>query len=74
MSGKRELENFLEKIEEIDRKIREFEQNETSSIKQAPLIQNCTLKRHQLRGLSWLITLDKCNCNGILGDDMGLGK
>lgn len=74
MSRERELEQFLVKIEEIDRKIRECEQKEISSIEQPLLIRNCVLKRHQLKGLSWLISLNKCNCNGILGDDMGLGK
>ena len=33
-----------------------------------------TLKHYQLTGLNWLITLHKEGVNGILADQMGLGK
>lgn len=29
---------------------------------------------HQIEGLNWLINLYKCNANGLLADQMGLGK
>ncbi|WP_280386849.1 DEAD/DEAH box helicase [Nocardia wallacei] len=32
------------------------------------------LRPYQLRGLSWLATMNRHNCGGILADDMGLGK
>ncbi len=32
------------------------------------------LKQYQLEGLNWLITLHKEGVNGILADQMGLGK
>ena len=41
---------------------------------QPKLIKNCTLKDYQVEGLNWLIALHKYNANGILADQMGLGK
>ncbi|MBB5914878.1 hypothetical protein BJY24_003745 [Nocardia transvalensis] len=32
------------------------------------------LRPYQLRGLSWLATMNRYGCGGILADDMGLGK
>lgn len=32
------------------------------------------LKDHQVEGLNWLINLYRCNANGLLADQMGLGK
>ncbi|MBF6232449.1 DEAD/DEAH box helicase [Nocardia farcinica] len=32
------------------------------------------LRPYQLRGLSWLATMSRMGCGGILADDMGLGK
>lgn len=32
------------------------------------------LRPYQLRGLSWLATMNRLGCGGILADDMGLGK
>ncbi|MFF0491073.1 DEAD/DEAH box helicase [Nocardia sp. NPDC004068] len=32
------------------------------------------LRPYQLRGLSWLATMNRLNCGAILADDMGLGK
>lgn len=32
------------------------------------------LRPYQLRGLSWLATMHRYGCGGILADDMGLGK
>eukprot|EP01065_Artemidia_motanka_P034882 TRINITY_DN42873_c0_g1_i1.p1 TRINITY_DN42873_c0_g1~~TRINITY_DN42873_c0_g1_i1.p1 ORF type:complete len:1187 (+),score=277.88 TRINITY_DN42873_c0_g1_i1:56-3616(+) len=37
-------------------------------------IVGCTLKKHQLAGLSWLRFLYDSTLGGILGDDMGVGK
>ena len=47
---------------------------EQSTKYQPTLIKNCVLKDHQIEGLNWLIDLFKCNANGILADQMGLGK
>ena len=35
---------------------------------------NGTLRPYQLRGLSWLVFLDRLGLGGCLADDMGLGK
>ena len=32
------------------------------------------LRPYQLRGLSWLVTMNRLGCGAILADDMGLGK
>lgn len=32
------------------------------------------MRDYQLKGLNWLISLYENNINGILGDEMGLGK
>ena len=44
------------------------------NIYQPKLIKNCTMKEHQIWGLNWLIDLHTLNSNGILADQMGLGK
>ena len=41
---------------------------------QPRLIKNGRLTAHQIEGLNWLINLYKCNANGLLADQMGLGK
>lgn len=43
-------------------------------IYQPRLIKNGVLENHQIEGLNWLINLYKCNANGLLADQMGLGK
>ncbi|CAJ0626045.1 11028_t:CDS:10 [Entrophospora sp. SA101] len=45
-----------------------------AEIKQPNLLQNCTLKEYQLKGLNWLANLYEQGINGILADEMGLGK
>lgn len=47
---------------------------EQSTKYQPKFIKNCVLKDHQIEGLNWLIDIFKCNANGILADQMGLGK
>ena len=37
-------------------------------------IKNCVMKEHQIKGLNWLIDLHECDANGVLADQMGLGK
>ena len=37
-------------------------------------IKNCTLKDYQIKGLNWMIGLHEYQANGILADQMGLGK
>lgn len=39
-----------------------------------PEFINGEMRDYQLRGLNWLITLYENGINGILGDEMGLGK
>ena len=41
---------------------------------QPRLIKNGLLVDHQVEGLNWLINLYKCGSNGLLADQMGLGK
>lgn len=39
-----------------------------------PFVKNGEMKDYQLAGLNWLIKLYDCGINGILADQMGLGK
>ena len=41
---------------------------------QPRLVKNGVLADHQIEGLNWLINLYKCSANGLLADQMGLGK
>ena len=41
---------------------------------QPKCIKNCIMKDYQIRGLNWMIDLYECQANGILADQMGLGK
>jgi SWI/SNF-related matrix-associated actin-dependent regulator of chromatin subfamily A member 5 len=38
------------------------------------IVEHCTLKGYQLKGVSWLINMHDMGLNVILGDEMGLGK
>ncbi|CAI5460068.1 unnamed protein product [Closterium sp. Yama58-4] len=40
----------------------------------APNLTGCTLKWYQIKGVKWLISLWQNGLNGILADQMGLGK
>uniref|UniRef100_UPI0008367353 DEAD/DEAH box helicase n=1 Tax=Nocardia lijiangensis TaxID=299618 RepID=UPI0008367353 len=40
----------------------------------APSGLKAQLRPYQLRGLSWLVTMNRMGCGAILADDMGLGK
>ena len=40
----------------------------------APNLTGCVLKSYQLKGVKWLISLWQNGLNGILADQMGLGK
>ncbi|UAK32951.1 DEAD/DEAH box helicase [Nocardia asteroides] len=39
-----------------------------------PVGLKAELRPYQERGLSWLVTMSRMGCGGILADDMGLGK
>ena len=41
---------------------------------QPDLMENGTLQPHQFDGLNWLLQLYRIGLNGILGDEMGVGK
>lgn len=41
---------------------------------QTPDYINGEMRDYQIKGLNWLITLRENGINGILGDEMGLGK
>lgn len=41
---------------------------------QSKLLQNGTLKQHQLIAVEWLVSLFTSSASGILADEMGLGK
>ena len=41
---------------------------------QQPDMLTCQLKEYQLKGLNWLANLYEQGINGILADEMGIGK
>ena len=43
-------------------------------VEQPRMLEGCTLKGYQLKGLAWLANLYEQGINGILADEMGLGK
>lgn len=66
--SKRKSANMTEiqkDLEEVSKQI---------NIYQPKLIKNCIMKEHQIWGLNWLIDLHTLHSNGILADQMGLGK
>ncbi|KAH0580631.1 hypothetical protein H2248_002117 [Termitomyces sp. 'cryptogamus'] len=50
-------------------------EEEAAPVFQQPaLITGATLKKYQLEGLQWMVSLDQNGISGILADEMGLGK
>eukprot|EP00249_Psilotum_nudum_P034692 c54092_g1_i1 orf=41-724(+) len=52
----------------------EEERNWKEQMEIAPLVTGGRLKSYQLKGVKWLISLWQNGLNGILADQMGLGK
>ena len=52
----------------------ENENNQNLLVFQPLCIKGGILKKHQIEGLNWMINLNKIGTNGILADQMGLGK
>lgn len=61
-----------EKIE--DANLTEEERLEKQQKELVPLLTGGKLKSYQLKGVKWLISLWQNGLNGILADQMGLGK
>ena len=55
---------------------KEAEEEEPVEILRQPptLSPECTMRKYQLEGLSWLVSQQEKGINSILGDEMGLGK
>ncbi|MCM6777833.1 DEAD/DEAH box helicase [Nocardia sp. CDC159] len=51
-----------------------FESTKAAREVDPPIGLKAQLRPYQLRGLSWLATMNRLNCGAILADDMGLGK
>ncbi|MBF6334077.1 DEAD/DEAH box helicase [Nocardia transvalensis] len=51
-----------------------FESTEAARPVDPPIGLKAELRPYQLRGLSWLATMNRLNCGAVLADDMGLGK
>jgi len=51
-----------------------LEANHAAAPVDPPAGLKAELRPYQLRGLSWLATMNRLGCGGILADDMGLGK
>ena len=77
--NKRKESGELSNSKRRSQSLKEEEENE-DSIKHQILpyqprgIKNCTMKDYQIKGLNWMIDLHECQANGILADQMGLGK
>ncbi|KAH1072832.1 hypothetical protein J1N35_025160 [Gossypium stocksii] len=57
-----------------DENLTEEEKNEKEQGELVPLLTGGKLKSYQLKGVKWLISLWQNGLNGILADQMGLGK
>ncbi|GLB42625.1 putative SNF2 family N-terminal domain [Lyophyllum shimeji] len=51
-----------------------IEEEEPPVFEQPALITGAKLKKYQLEGLQWMVSLDQNGISGILADEMGLGK
>lgn len=61
-----------EKTEDVD--LTEEERVEKEQKELVPLLTGGKLKSYQIKGVKWLISLWQNGLNGILADQMGLGK
>ncbi|CAI9108511.1 OLC1v1008111C1 [Oldenlandia corymbosa var. corymbosa] len=59
---------------EEDSDLTEQERTEKEQAELVPLLTGGTLKSYQIKGVKWLISLWQNGLNGILADQMGLGK
>lgn len=57
-----------------DMNLTEEERTEKEQAELIPLLTGGKLKHYQLKGVKWLISLWQNGLNGILADQMGLGK
>lgn len=57
-----------------DTNLTEEERVEKEQKELVPLLTGGTLKPYQIKGVKWLISLWQNGLNGILADQMGLGK
>ncbi|XP_059458922.1 ATP-dependent DNA helicase DDM1 isoform X2 [Corylus avellana] len=60
------------KVEDVN--LTEEERVEKEQIELVPLLTGGKLKPYQIKGMKWLISLWQNGLNGILADQMGLGK
>ncbi|CAM6007180.1 unnamed protein product [Sphagnum balticum] len=70
----KETEAEKESILEGSEFLTEEERNYKEQMEIVPLVTGGRLKGYQLRGIKWLISLWQNGLNGILADQMGLGK
>ena len=57
-----------------DSTLTEAERWEKEQANLVPLLTGGKLKSYQIKGIKWLISLWQSDLNGILADQMGLGK
>jgi len=63
-----------ENAKTVDVDLTEEERTEKEQRELMPLLTGGKLKSYQLKGVKWLISLWQNGLNGILADQMGLGK
>lgn len=63
-----------ETVKTEDVNLSEEERTEKEQRELVPLLTGGKLKSYQLKGVKWLISLWQNGLNGILADQMGLGK
>lgn len=68
------LTRAQERAESEDLQLSEEERTEKEQAELVPLMTGGKLKPYQLKGVKWLISLWQNGLNGILADQMGLGK
>lgn len=68
------LTRSKESEEAEDTDLTEEERVEKEQRELVPLLTGGKLKSYQLKGIKWLISLWQNGLNGILADQMGLGK
>ncbi|KYR01272.1 myb domain-containing protein [Tieghemostelium lacteum] len=69
------FQHLLGQIDIISQSLTSNNNNNNNVFTHHPeFIQNGIMRDYQIEGLNWLIKMNECGINGILADELGLGK